>query len=255
MMKPHTTPDDRGISEVVAFTLTFSLIIGTTAILFSGGILALNDLRLSEQVNAADQSMEQMASIHRSLHEGDTPQRSLEVGLSGGRVELRDSTIDVTVTNDSGDTPYSESVNVGSFEYLLERGETVISVENGVLFRRDGGTLMRTRPLVRCTDDVAVVSVLELDGSVSVAGDGSVETSVRRVRGGLAYPDDVANHSASDGAKVTVDVRNSRNEDGWRQFFQDSELAWAGTGTDGVYECSGVNRVYVYKTTLAISTT
>jgi hypothetical protein len=248
------TPDDRGVSEVVAFTLTFSLIIATISILFSGGILSLNDLRVSEQVNTADQSMERVASIQRSLHEGEAPRRSVDVGLAGGSLELRDSSIDISVSDSSGTTLYDDSVNVGSFEYVLNRVDSVISVENGVLFRRDesGGTLIRTRPPMRCTDTVAVVSTLELAGSVSTASGGSVEVNVRRVRGGLDYPNDVSTDAAADAANVTIDVRDSRNENGWRQFFQDSSQEW--DGSDGVYYCDGVDRVYVYKTTVDIST-
>jgi hypothetical protein len=247
------TPDDRGVSEVVAFTLTFSLIIATISILFSGGILSLNDLRVSEQVNTADQSMERVASIQRSLHEGEAPRRSVDVGLAGGSLELRDSSIDISVSDSSGTTLYDDSVNVGSFEYVLNRVDSVISVENGVLFRRDesGGTLIRTRPPMRCTDTVAVVSTLELAGSMSTASGGSVEVNVRRVRGGLDYPN-VSTDAAADAANVTIDVRDSRNENGWRQFFQDSSQEW--DGSDGVYYCDGVDRVYVYKTTVDIST-
>jgi hypothetical protein len=249
---PTLRTGDRGVSDVVAFVLTFTLIIGSVSIVYAFGMVTLDDIRATEQMNSADRSMQELGDLLNAIHRETAPSRTTELGLGGGQLTLRESTVDVTVTDEgSGTTLYAETLDLRALSRESDRVDTVIAYEGGAVFRRTGlgVSVLRNEPVVRCTDSVAVVSLVQLRGQAAVGAEGSVGIRAVREHSGLAFPN-ASSQAATSATNVTVDVQGSRNEAGWRQFFEQDDNDWA--GEDGRYYCDGVDTVYVRTSTINV---
>lgn len=246
MRDPTVRTCDRGVSDVVAFVLTFTLIIGSVSVVYAFGMVTLNDIRATEQMNSADRSMQEFGKSLNAIHRETAPSRETELGLGGGQLTLRESTVAVEVTDDGGGgtTLYAETFDLRALARESDRVDTVVAYEGGAVFRRTGlgVSLVRNEPVVRCTDSVAVVSLVQLRGQIAVGAEGSVGIRAVREQSGLAFPN-ASSQAATSATNLTVDVQGSRNEAGWRQYFEQADNDWA--GGDGRYYCEGVDTVYV----------
>jgi hypothetical protein len=246
--------DERALSEVLGFVLTFSVIILSVGIVYGVGTGALGDLRANEQMNAADRSMQGLATNFEALYQQSAPSRGLDVGLKGGSLDLVDGSLEVVVRNESGTVlnPDNRTIDVGALVRSDQQTDTELVYEAGALFRIDGpGAVMRHRPVMQCTDEAAVVSLLRLEGNVSLSTSGSVRVRGIRRESSLLFPAS-GTGQATEAAQVTVDVSPSAVGSDWSRFF-DGRPGWQSLGS-GRYACQDVDRAYVRVTTVELRT-
>jgi len=244
------TTDRRAVSNLVGFLLIFAIIISSVGAISTFGYDALLDLRESEQLNNADRAFEILRANLDEIARGDAPRRTGQIDLNDGSLRVRnDTTIDVTVAG-TGET---ETLAVRTLQYRVD--ETTIVYQSGMTARRqDGGTVLRKEPRFACTDDVAIVSVVELTDPDRQITSGTVGVVGQLNRSTVLFPNNRTgeeSHSDPDADAVTVSV-DSPYAGGWDAFFEDSDNDWTETGTN-TYECTGVDRVVVRLTVVGVS--
>jgi hypothetical protein len=146
---------------VVAFVLTFSIIISSVAIVSTAGLGQLTELRDSQQLQNAERSMQETAVEMDRLRGGD-PYRILEFSIKDGSVWVNQSNLTVNVTTSAGDvTVRNYSVNAIEHRFPRSSGAVTIAYENGAVMRSAGGTL-EYRPGWHVDNRTAIVSVVNL---------------------------------------------------------------------------------------------
>lgn len=136
--------DDRAVSNVLGFVLTFSLITMTIALVFTTGLGGLQDAQRAEQVNNVERAFDVLATNVDGVHREGAPSRSTEIRLSGGTLAHGDP---VAVTAEWGEN------NTTKFEthpLVYRNDETEIVYELGGVVRTDGdqSSLLSEPPFV-----------------------------------------------------------------------------------------------------------
>jgi len=161
------TVGDRGLSDVVAFVLTFSIIIASVAIVSTTGLGQLTELRDNEQIQNAERSMQATAVELDSVRRGD-PFQVLEFGVKDGSVWVNESELTVNVTTTDGDVTV-HNLTVNAIEHRLSRpsNDVTIAYEAGAVMRSDGGTL-RYRPEWHVDNRTAILAVVTLTATDTI---------------------------------------------------------------------------------------
>lgn len=260
-MIPNTTSSDdrnRAVSDILAFTFVFAIIITSTALVYGVGFGSLTDLRDSEQTRNAEFAFEALGNSIDDIAESHTPGRSGEVSLSGGQLVVRnDATIDsVTVggkTYDSGGSGYA----VGSLDYSYE--DTIVSYHGGTVFRSDrGNSAALTEPPFSCDPDRgrATVSIVTLVSSENgIGADGSVQIVAREAAAGLIYPN--ATRSAwvpanASNPEVTIEMSGSKHNEAWARAMEEQGWNSNADGTEFTCDLPDGGTVYVRQTIIDI---
>jgi hypothetical protein len=249
--------DDRGVSEVIGFVLSFSVIILSVGLVFTYGFAAVQDMREAEQLNSAERAMEAVAGTLENLQRGD-PARASEVRVAGGQMDIRNRTRVTVTVEDSASPPgtlYRYDQPVGELIYSYQG--TNLSYQTGAVFRASdsGGGVLARRPTLVCNDDRAVVSVVRFrnieasTGVDSVGAEGSITVAARANETFLLYPNREGT-TADDAAQVTLEV-DSPHSQIWTDYFDSSSNGWAPTGTPGEATCD-TDRVVVRETYVEI---
>ena len=158
---------DRGISDVVAFVLIFSMVIVSGSIVATAGVDQLTELRDFEQVQSSERAMEVAASDLSRLQRG-SPVTDLAFATNGGSIWLNESSLQVNV---SGPGITSDDINgsyqVNSLEHRLSRGnqDVTVAYESGAVMRSDGATYQFEPRWQRDTETVIVTIVSLREGS------------------------------------------------------------------------------------------
>jgi len=241
--------DERAVSDVVAFVLSFSLIITSVAFTSVLGFADIADRSANIQSDSADNAMQGLAHTFADIHRQGAESRSSELRLGGGSLQLNDSVRFEVAVN--GNT--IKEFETQSLEY--RSSDSLISYENGAVFRRNraGGTsLLRSEPAISCRGDTAIVSILSLtsDEGLSTSGQGSVVvTAVRKNQTLLVQSEDDSNPDS-----VSISVSDSAHD--WDTYFDpdDSNSKWT-EPSPSTYKCTGLDHVYVRQTTIEIDAT
>lgn len=243
--------DSRGVSELLAFVLTFGIIMLAVGLAYVGGFGALTDQQEAEQVRAADLGMTALEGTIDSIERGEANSRTGELRLAGGSLTAGESaTVSVSVDHDDG--TWSEEVTTGSLTY--QSGNSVVTYENGAIIRRDGDSgMVQKSPAIHCTADSAVVSLVEIKqrgDSSSVSSDGSVEVGIEKRGNRFYYPvtEDGTTFDADAANSVSLSIESSEHADEWEMWLDDQE-EWTPTG-DG-YECD-TDAVFVRTTVIDV---
>jgi len=244
--------DRRAVSDLVGFILSFSLILLSVGIVYTGGFAAITDQQQAEQLHNTERAMSVLAENFHDIERGNAPTRAGEFQLSGGTLSLdRSARFTVSVGYNNGTLP--ETIRTGSLSYTREG--TKISYENGAVLRTDNEYGYITRePTVICRDDRAVVSVVEIDprgNLTSVSMEGTVLVTVKKQDSKLYYPTRENNtvvSKAEAAHNVTIRVEESPHKDAWESWFADRN-GWTQT-TDG-YTCEA-NTVFVRTTKVTV---
>lgn len=241
---------DRGVSDLIGFVLTFSVVILSVGILLTVGIDVLRDLQASTQTDNAESVFLAVADGFGELQEGQAPKRAGSLDLQIG-ASL--TTANVSVMNVSVNGPGFEStVPMGSLRYEIEN--TTVAYESGGVFRTSGGNsaLIGQPPELYCSNEsgVAVVSIV----TVVAPSDPSVSGGTATITGTtesttLLFPE---NRSAPAIDNVTVEVSSSF-EDAWDRHFEDSSTGWVDPDGDGVFTCEDVSQAFVRHTVIAVT--
>lgn len=245
----QVTDDDRGLSDVIGFVLTFAVIVASVGIVSTFGMQALEDIQGYEQENNAQRAFQVMAENFEEIERGRAPRRSSELKLhEGGLTVVNESSFQVGVTG----TGFNRTIYPQRIQY--ERKNTFIGYENGATLRGDilsGGSAMQHRPELVCRQDRAVISFVELNTSFSrsLAGGtlrvtGDVESSK------LLYPRNrTGEQNATSGSQVNVTV-DSEFGSGWANYFENAGR-WNRNNVRK-WSCKDVDQVYIRKTVIDV---
>lgn len=250
--------DDRGVSELLGFSLTFSVIILSVILVSIVGFGQLNEYRESQQLENTEQTFALMSDSVESIEEGRSVTRTESFDLAKGAIEVaEDSEVTVNVDQGGGDS-YSETVSLNALVYSHE--STNISFENGATFRtQKRGGLVKTEPRLLCEDDYAVISLVTIEPSArgKISGGGVMDISIKGNGTETIYPRNTTGEDdgVDDVESVSLDFNSPRNSE-WKSHFEQSEnWKW----NSGSAQCgeSGVplDRVYVRQTKIKISMT
>jgi len=245
--------DSRGVSDLVAFVLTFSIIITAVGVVSIGGLGSLGDYRDGARAESAEVAMTGFDSSMEDIRVDGVPQRSHQLQLNGDQLERHSSVIEITITGTPAPEPRTLTVDVGVFVRQTGR-DTEIVYESGAVYRsQDRGQTVVSKPPFRCGDDTAHVGMVSMRGDVNVSSD-SLALRARENGSMSAYPKltDGENGSASD---VEIDVSRTHNPDAWQQLFDRGMDEWDGTVDPDPYKytCEDINRAYVHNTTVELS--
>lgn len=203
--------DDRAVSEVVGFVLTFSLITMTITIVFTAGLGGLQDAQRTEQINNVERAFDVLDTNVQEVQRQEAPSRATEMRLSGGRLGFGEPTsITITIHIDGN----SESTTVETRPLVYTNGDTEIAYELGAIVRtEDGGSVMLTDPGYVLNDDRSVVPLLittKPSDQTAISGHRTVLVHGSHQHTDLLVP------STTD--KVTVMVESPR-VDAWERYF------------------------------------
>lgn len=173
-MRRHGRRDERGLSEVVAYILVFTVVLVSLGVVSTFGVTALQEVRDATTANNGEVAMEVLDSNVESVYYGETTGRTTEFTLDGASLETgQQVTVDVRV----GGTPVGSAP--WTFRPIVYRtDETTILYENSMVIReqRDGAVPV-TDGLFRHSSAETVVPVVQTKGP----GVGSVSSGTHRV--------------------------------------------------------------------------
>lgn len=228
--------DDRGVSELVGFVIVFGIIISSVGVLYVTGFSAMGDYQEHEQTKNAERALDAFAeNVNDMVQTNGITYRAGELNLRQGTITTTNGGTTLAVTNASQTTWVNSS---GSFSY--EHEGTTIVYEGGAIVRsNDNGDWAVREPPIRCTSDVAIVSLVELQGDeTAVMSHGSREI-VATQRG-----TDVESFDGN----VSIFVDSPRQA-AWNLTLTSS--GWEPGPGDGEYVCD-TNEAVVRKTTILV---
>lgn len=179
-MRRHGRRDERGLSEVVAYILVFTVVLVSLGVVSTFGVTALQEVRDATTANNGEVAMEVLDGDLESVYYGETTGQSTEFALDGASLETgQQVTVDVRVGGTSvGSAPWT-------FRPIVYRtDETTILYENSMVIReqRDGavpvtGGLFRHSPDTGSSPSRTVIPVVQ----TKAPGVGSVSGGTHRV--------------------------------------------------------------------------
>lgn len=241
---------DRGVSDLVAFTLTFSVIILSIGVVSVSGLSALAEVQTQTQTDAAEQAMEGLAETFAD-HRGDAaPRHVTDLQLSGDNIRREESSLEVSV-NVTGGGYVNRTVEMGTF--VRTSGETTaVAYTSGALFRvQKRGLVVVQRPPFRCDAASAHLALVNLRGDTSFSTESAVQVESTREGVSVLYPNVSAGDDPSRGVEsVSVNVSRTRYPDAWERLFEDELAGWQ--GSDGRYTCDGIDTAVIRATKVGV---
>lgn len=240
------------MSEVIAFVLSFSMILISVGVLYTAGIGALMDLQASEQTRNAEQVFLAVGDSFGELQEGQAPKRAGSLDLDIGATVGVHNQSEMNVSVDNGD--YQELFYTRSLTYSID--ETQVAYENGGIFRKDheSSAMLGAPPELYCSNnsEVAVVSMVQLQsenqpsvaaGTVTIIG---VKDSTQ-----LLFPDARTGSAVEGTHTVSINV-TSPYEDAWNQHFESNDTDWVPVAGEESVECRNVESVFIRETIIEV---
>ncbi len=252
-----TTADDRAVSDLISYVLTFSVLVAAVAIVSSVGFGQLEEIREQEQLNNAERAILLLERNVDDIQQGHATVRSSEIDLHAGSIEADfggPGASNVTVAVNGTDV--NETIQLNNLTFA--QGDKRIAFEGGSVFT-DSGTgnvIVEDGPELVCRDDVAVLSFVRLQGPANgtfLTG-GVARITTRHNESLLHYPQNRSGtDSVADSTGVTVTVE-SDFEDGWATYFDETGDWTPLPGPELKYRCTGDGdtdmQVYVRQTTV-----
>jgi hypothetical protein len=249
---------DRGVSEVIAFILIFSIVITSVGLLYTAGFGSLNQIQESETDRSAERAFSASAIALEDIQRGRGSYRAFDVELSGRTITVDDAaTLEVRVNDTGGGTPVpvaNSPVSAGGALVYGPGSGTEIAYQSGAVIRSDGpdAQIVSRPPLFQCSGNRAVLSLVSIGAPPggSVSSDGSIQIVASQ-----ANPDESTLEVVESGASsysVTVDYTGTPYQDAWREYFDDQPNWSVGTPSTGQATCGGLDAVYVRRMTINI---
>lgn len=244
--------DERGVSNLVGFVLTFAVIIASIGLVSTVGLDQLNDYRQQQELKNGERVMQLLAQNFDSIQNGRAVLRRGTVELGGGGIrQVQGTAFDVTVQTPSDS--WSERITPGTLVY--ENGDERLAYESGAAFRgSQSGSFLIDRPTLRCSSDSAYLSFVSLTGLESDRGGGRLELTSKEGTRELLYPRS-RNSGLTDRAATSVEITvDSSFSNAWADYFEETE--WQPVASsDNTYQCQvgPSGSVYVRSTTVVLS--
>jgi hypothetical protein len=251
----------RGVSDLLGFTLVFGIIITSVTAVWFVGIGALEEVRDEAHATSAEQSTIELAETMEAVGYNGITRRDVSLALSGDGLTTDQAEFNVTLQKDPSATPPYDSGFSGDTTHEIgtltrrTKTEAAYAFSGGAVFAtyRDGGILKRT-PVMRCqtdgdpdTTNIAQIRLLDYNGEIFYS-DSREATLVLR-----AGPSMINTTSAYD--EVHVNVENTNNPSLWEEVFLDQ--GWESNSSPNTYSCGETNaldRAVIHVSTVNVST-
>ncbi|UTF54066.1 DUF7289 family protein [Natronosalvus rutilus] len=222
--------EDRAVSEVLAFILVFTIIIGSVTMVSVFGMQSLTSYQEGEQLRNAERAMDALSDNFNDVvrYDGVTA-RAGELNLRGGSVSTAHKGTELTVfVNDSTNVINRTDVTTGGLVYEAGSGTDTIAYEGSAIFRGDHtGNVALEEPMLRCRDDTAVISLLVIDAEPRTLQ--SSEINQLRLTENTSK---TTRRTYTGVDEVTVDVGNSEYKMAWERTLEergfDGECTFSG---------------------------
>ncbi|MFC6975651.1 hypothetical protein ACFQL1_14910 [Halomicroarcula sp. GCM10025709] len=242
------TPDStrRAVSDLIAFTLVFSIIISSIGFLTVGGFTALEGVRDGAETNTAEATMVGYAETLADHRNERAPRRETTIKLQGHSLSRQSSSFVVDVAGVSG----TQTISTGTL-VRTTGSDTDLVYTSGAVFRADenGGVRVVRVPPFRCGTTGAHLSFVRVTGDINQSSSGRVTLRSQLRNRSLYFPDPSSGSAIT--TRVTVDVSGTEYRTAWERTFE-RYLEWSATGTPGVYECAGIDQAVVENTSIDI---
>ena len=243
---------DRGVSEVVSFILTFSIITMMVGLLYTAGFVSMERLQTGNQMQTAEGVFFAMADSFGELQEGQAPRRAGALDLDvGASLSVNDGSQFSVAVNNATDTMFTRTIVTRSLDYRLD--ERVVSYETGAVFRANGddSAIVRDPAGMFCSPStnsamVSLVTIVDPEGASIASGTATVSGRQRSTT--LLFPD--SRNGTTSTENVTVNV-TSPYADAWNEYLTD-ETEWEDPDGDGTFACEGVDQVFVRHTVIEV---
>jgi len=241
---------ERGISDVVAFVLIFSIVIVSGTIVATAGVDQLTELRDFEQVQSSQQAMEVAASDLNHLQQGGLV-TNLAFAPNGGSIWVNQSSLQMNVSGPGIDTDeINGTYQVNSLEHRVSRGDqdVTLAYESGAVVRSDGAAF-QYEPRWRNDEDTVIVTIVSLrteSDDITVGSGGFSEAVALEPRRGIPQGAPASdpgqtiqigaeansteqqqwyvqlNETQTEPVNVTVNVSGTANPDQWARALGDA---------------------------------
>lgn len=238
---------DRGVSDVVAYTLVFSTIIFMIGTITVGGIGMFTDVRQVTETDTAEETMRAYAETLADHRTEGVPRRGTTIKLQGHSLEKTDSSLNVTIGTTQLD------IETGAFVRTTET-DTELVYESGAVFRRqDGGVVVVRQPPLQCDSGTARVPLTEVNSTIAFNSMSRVTLRTELAGRQLHYPDTSGNARAN-ADKVIINTSSAEATDGWNEALEDMD-GWTKTpGKEDEFRCGpGLDRAVVHETEVNIT--
>ncbi len=209
----------RGLSDVVAFALSFGLIITSVAIVSTGGYAAIEDVYDAQRDSSAQSAMGILDRQIDDLLSHQAPRRSVSMNLRGGTLEIRESPLVFTINNSTTIQPNAIALTMGDTVTVYDSGAVHTTWPDGAIMQREAALECKV-----AAGDVVSLTVTNISGSETSFG-GEVSPTIRLDR----------SETAVRRGNVSVTIADaSRSANLWREYFESS--GW--TNQSGTYWCN-----------------
>lgn len=206
------SPDSRGVSEILGYSLVFTLVVFSIAVVSVGGLSSYQSAEEFERQNNAQKAFDVLHNNLEDIYYQGGPSRGTEIDLGETSLTLADPiTVNVTV---NGTTRNEFEFETRPLVQDLGDGSTLV-YEAGAVFQttRDGG-VVREQPPFTLRDETAhfLVPVLSQRSDRSI-GSGTVLVRAQRDTQRLRY-----SNSTQDPVNVTLTITSPRG-DLWYEYL------------------------------------
>lgn len=246
---------DRGVSDVVAYTLVFSTIIFMIGTITVGGIGTFTDVRQATETDTAEETMRAYAETLADHRTEGVPRRGTTVKLQGHSLEKIDSNLTVEIEN-GGSTVFSEEaieIEIGAFVRTTETDTELVYESGAVFHRQDGGVVVVRQPPLQCdSGKTARVPLTEVNSTIAFDSMSRVTLRTELADRRFRYPDTSGNARAH-ADRVIINTSNASATDGWNEALEDMD-GWTKTVNKNEFRCGpDLDRAVVHVTEVNIS--
>jgi hypothetical protein len=168
---------DRGVSDVIGFTLIFGLVMATVAVVSLGGMDTLESIRDDEQMTNAVRAYDILADNVRDIHEEGAPSRATEIRVSDALLYYGDPiSINVSGVN-TADTDENFTLEYQMHPIVYEQTNTdKLVFANGAVLRdnRQGGVVQEEPPFSLGSNRTLIPILQTKGGAVQSVADSTV---------------------------------------------------------------------------------
>lgn len=160
---------DRGVSDIIGFVLTFSLIVMMIGVVYTVGMGELQTSRTAEKIENAERAFEVLDSNVADLSHRGAPSRATSIRLSNSRMRFGDPvTFELTFTGTDSDQTYRATVD--PIVYDSNDGTSIVYANGAVIRDQRSGDVMVNEPPFVFADHTIVPFIRTRGGSESVGG-------------------------------------------------------------------------------------
>ena len=225
----------KGVSEVIGYILTFSIVVLIVSTVYTAGMPMINDMKDTSAVQSIEVAFFTLQSTIGRTAVGQSPTSVIGLNIARGSMGVNQNSGTITIYSDG--TP--QEFNFSSIEYTL--GHRKIIYELGaVIVSHDGVEgIITSEPPIFFTNDTrphAFISVINATGEFSVAG-GFANMNIEH--------GDTRVHNSSCGTSfVNITIRGTQFPRAWHIFFNNAYEDAFGYRPDSDYV--GYNHNYAF---------